>query len=39
MIKKSEEWAIKNSNVLLFIAFVLITIGFVVNAVRVVFDF
>lgn len=36
--KKIEEWTIKSSNALLLIAFILITIGFIVNAVRVVFD-
>lgn len=37
--KKLEEWTIKSSNSLLLIAFVLIIIIFIVNAVRAVFDF
>lgn len=37
--KKLEEWTIKSNNALLLIAFVLIIIGFIINAVRVVFDF
>lgn len=37
--KKLEEWTIKSSNALLLIAFVLIIIIFIINAVRVVFDF
>lgn len=37
--KKIEEWTIKSSNILLLIAFVLITIIFIVNVVRAVFDF
>lgn len=37
--KKIEEWTIKTSNLLLLIAFALIIIGFIANAVRAVFDF
>lgn len=36
--KKLEEWAIKSSNALLLIAFVLIIIIFIINAVRAIFD-
>ena len=37
--KKLEEWTIKSSNALILITFVLITIGFIINTIRVVFDF
>lgn len=37
--KKLEEWTIKSSNAILLITFILITIIFIVNVIRTVFDF